>query len=124
MRIVVHLIAHSADHGALAAAMATLSAVRPAGTTQPSDDHRRVSWRIDVARAERGWVLEVNRLVAELGEALQPAVAAGNVVELEVEIGRADRAQMNSHVGLALPPDLLARLGAWGLELAVTSDRR
>jgi hypothetical protein len=120
MRIVVHLIAQSAD---LAAVVATLSAGRPAGTTHPHDDGRRVSWSVDVARDEQGWELEVNRLVAELGEALQPAVAAGNVVELEVEIGRANRAQMNSHVGLAFPPDLLARLSAWGIELAVTSDR-
>jgi hypothetical protein len=123
MRIVVHLIAPSADQGALAAAVATLSAVRPAGTTHPHDDGRRVSWSIEVARDEHGWELEVNRLIAELGEVLQPAVAAGNGVEIEVEIGRADRAQMNSHVGLACPPELLTRLGAWGIELAVTSDR-
>ena len=121
MRIVVHVIAPLPDEAARSAVVASLSAVQPAGAAGMQDDRPSVCWSVTVPRDEHGWELEVNRLLAELGEALQP-VAAGHGIRLEIEIRRADRVPMNTHVGLAFPPELLARLGAWGIELVVASD--
>ncbi|HEY0195447.1 MAG TPA: hypothetical protein VGC42_30240 [Kofleriaceae bacterium] len=110
-----------ASAATLADAETSLRAAQPGGAAQRHDDGQGFDWRLEVARDAHGWELEVNRLVLALGQALRPAAAAGSVVQLEVELGRADRAQMNTHVGLGFGPELLARLGAWGIALAVTS---
>jgi hypothetical protein len=119
MRIVVHLTGPDPD--ALAAASAAIRAAGLGGDTQGHDDGRGFDWSADVVRDEHNWALAVNRMVTALGEALRHAATAGSVVQIEVEIGRPDRTQMNTHVGLAFQPEMLAQLGAWGISLAVTS---